>query len=335
MQGLLAKRLEQAGFHRVPPVVREQLQRRMRAQSLFTLSLTGELFRVLEDFSRAGIEVIPVKGPVMSQLAYGDPALRSFGDLDLLLRQRDIPVAIQRMLALGFDPDLSLPVVQSKRIPGEYLFRRSGTPRLVELHTERTFRHYPKPMPIEEMIARRRRVMLDGRDVPALSLEDEVVFDCVHGGKDFWERLMWVADVAALLARHSEIDWGKVQRFAAEVGAERMLYVGVCLAAFVLSAKIPSEVAAEIGRDREAKALCTQIGKWLPYAGHNPPTVTARALYRMKMAGGGVSGAQYLMRLSLSPTEDDWEENRAESGFWVWDAIRRPLRLLRKYGSGE
>ncbi len=55
----------------------------------------------------------------------------------------------------------------------------------------------------------------------------------------------------------------------------------------------------------------------------------------MKMAGGGLTGAAYLMRLSLSPTEEDWEEGAEERRSWLWDAVRRPLRLLRKYGSGE
>ena len=40
---------------------------------------------------------------------------------------------------------------------------------------------------------------MDGRDVPALSLEDELVLICVHGAKHFWERLMWTADIAAMV----------------------------------------------------------------------------------------------------------------------------------------
>lgn len=52
----------------------------------------------------------------------------------------------------------------------------------------------------------------------------------------------------------------------------------------------------------------------------------------MSMAGGGLAGAQYLLRLSLSPTEEDWVEGAEYRRSWLWDAVRRPLRLLRKYG---
>jgi len=332
---MLAKRLEQTEFAGVPAAARQRLQAQMRAQHLFTLSMTAELFRISEDFSKAGIDCIAVKGPVISQLAYGDPALRSYGDLDFLVRHKDVQAAVQRLMAMGFEPDLPLKVIRSDKIPGEYLFRRKETPRLVELHTEQTFRHFPEPMRIDEMIGRKRRALVEGRDVPALSLEDEVMFDCVHGGKDFWERLMWVCDVAAIFARSPEIDWEKTRRSAAEVGAERMLRTGVLLATNVFGMKLPTGIAEEIERDRESRALCDEIQKWLPYAGREQPSITKRAIYRMKLAGGGLSGARYLTRLSLSPTEDDWEQGPVASGSWLWEAARRPLRLIRKYGSEE
>ena len=335
VQGILAKRLEQAEFAGVPAAARQRLQARMRAQHLFTLSMTAELFRILEDFSKAGIDCIAVKGPVISQLAYGDPALRSYGDLDFLVRHKDVQAAAQRLMAMGFEPDLPLKVIRSDKIPGEYLFRRKETPRLVELHTEQTFRHYRERMRIDEMIGRKRLLLLEGRDVPALSLEDEMVFDCVHGGKDFWERLMWVCDVATILARSSEIDWERTRRSAAEVGAGRMLRTGVLLATSVFGMRLPMGIAEEIERDRESRTLCDEIQKWLPYAGRREPSLTRRAIYRINMAGGGLSGARYLMRLSLSPTEDDWEHGAVAGGSWLWEAARRPLRLIRKYGSEE
>jgi Uncharacterised nucleotidyltransferase len=333
VQGMLAKRLGQAEFASVPAAARQKLQAQMRAQHLFTLSMTAELFRVREDLSKAGIDCIAVKGPVISQLAYGDPALRSYGDLDFLIRHKDVQATVQRLLAMGFEPDLPLKIIQSNKIPGEYLFRRAKTPRLVELHTEQTFRHYPEPMRIEEMISRKQRVLLEGRDVPALSLEDEVVFDCVHGGKDFWARLMWVCDVAAILERQPDIDWEKTRRSAAEVGAGRMLRTGVLLAASVFDTKVPNGMSDEIEHDRESRTLCDEIQKWLPYAGRKEPSITKRAIYRMKLAGGGSAGVRYLTRLSLSPTEDDWEQQSGAGGSWLWEAARRPLRLIRKYGS--
>jgi len=334
-QGVLDKRLAEAGDTRVPAPAREKLQARMRAQHLFALGMSAELFRILADFSKANIESIPVKGPVISLLAHDDPAVRSYGDLDLLLRQRDIQQATQRMLALGFDPHVPLSVIQTGKIPGEYVFKRPGTQCIVELHTERTFRHYPKPMRVEELFARKRHLLMDGREVPALSLEDELVLTCIHGAKDFWGRLMWVSDVAAIVTMHPEMDWGKVRRAAAEVGAERMLHAGILLPALLFGTNLPLGIAEDIRRDPAAENLCAEIQGWLPYGSYRPPSLRKRALYRMKMAGGGIAGMGYLLRLSLSPAEEDWEEMAEERRSWFWDAVRRPFRLIRKYGSDE
>ena len=335
VHGLLANRLEALGYVGVPLEAKEELQARLRAQHVFTLSMTAELFRILEDFSKARIETILVKGPVISLLAYDDPAMRNYVDLDLLLRHEDILRATQRMLGLGFESHVPVSVIEKGKVPGEYLFKRPGTQRIIELHTERTFRYYPGPMRVEELFSRRRPVLLDGREVPALSLEDEFVLNCIHGAKHFWERLMWVSDVAAVATRHAELDWNKARQAAEDVGAERMLHVGLLLCAQLFGMKLPRALTEEIRRDRASERLCGQIQGWLPHAGSAPPPLGRRARFRADMAGGGLTGASYLLRLSLSPTEEDWEEGEAERRSWLWDALRRPFRLMRKYGSGQ
>jgi hypothetical protein len=333
--GLLAKRMQKAEPPAMPLSVREKLQSRMRAQHLFTLSMTAELFRILQDFSVARMEAVLVKGPVLSVSAYGDSSVRSYADLDLLLRQRDIHIAAQRMLELGFHSNIPPSAINAGKIPGEYQFRKPSARQIVELHTEHTFRYYPKLMPIDSLFARKRMLPLDGRDVPALSLEDEFVLDCVHGAKDFWERLIWISDVAATVANRPEMDWDKVRRAAAQVGAERMLRVATRLAAMLLGTKIPSVLSAEIANDRAVESLCRRILAWLPFAGAQPPTLVRRAMFRFDMADGGLTGAAFLARVSLSPTQEDWTEKSQDKRSWLWDAVRRPIRLFRKYGSSE
>jgi hypothetical protein len=85
-----------------------------------------------------------------------------------------------------------------------------------------------------------------------------------------------------------------------------------------------------------AARLAEQTRKWLPAAGYAPPGLFERALFRMRMRGGMLSAPAYLLRLSLSPTEEDWmvgaDAEVKRHGFL--DAVRRPFRLARKYGRG-
>lgn len=330
--GVVAVRLKEAGDVGMPPDAWEKLQGSMRTQHLFSLSMTAELFRILDAFRQAGIETILVKGPIASLLAYGDPAVRSYVDLDLLVRNSAILSASRVLTASGFEAEVPEAAILAGKIPGEYLFKRAGAQQIVELHTEKTFRYYPRPMRIEDLFARERRVVLEGRDIPALCLEDELALNCIHGAKHFWERLMWPADIAAIVARHPEIRWERVRQAARDVGAERMLHVGLLLAESLLGVPVPAAMAATTNRDRAAGEMVRQVEGWLPTAGYEPPSLRQRAMFRLKMGGGGPAGIAYLLRLSLSPTEEDWAEGREERGSRIWEAIKRPFRLIRKYG---
>jgi Uncharacterised nucleotidyltransferase len=330
--GVVAARLKETGYGGIPADAWEKLQGSMRTQHLFSLSMTAELFRILDAFGQASIETLLVKGPIVSFLAYGDPAVRSYVDLDLLVRDAAILPACRILTALGFEADVPESAILAGKIPGEYLFKRAGAQQLVELHTEKTFRYYPRPMRIEDLYARKRRLPLEGRDVPALCLEDELVLNCIHGAKHFWERLMWPADIAAIVARHPEIAWERVRQAARDVGAERMLHVGLLLSESLLGVPVPAEMAASTNADGAARELVRQVEGWLPTAGYVPPALLQRAMFRLKMGGGGLAGISYLVRLSLSPTEEDWAEGREERGSRVWEAIKRPFRLMRKYG---
>ena len=324
--------LRAQGIEAIPKEIEKSLRERHRAQLLFTLSMTAELFRLLEKLRASGVESIVVKGPVLSVRAYGDPGLRQYVDLDFLIRARDLLMATQALTDLGYDPDVSLAAIEAGKIPGEYLFMKPGTRLLVELHTEHTFRYFPRPLPMEGYFTRQTMVVLDGNRVPALSPEDEFVLICIHGAKHFWERLMWVADVAAMTSGKTHLNWETVGESARAVGAERMVNVALRLVQETLSTEIPAEMKDVGARDSATKHICERIETWLPYAGFAPPSLIQRATFRMNMRGGLIAGPAYLLRLSLSPTEEDWEEGAETKRSWISDAVRRPFRLMKKYG---
>ena len=334
--GQLAACLRSLEDNSVPPEMRQALVERQRAQIFFTLRLTAELFRILERFTFEGIGALVVKGPVLAVQAYGDPSMRAYGDLDLLVRQRDIRRATELMSAAGYAPAVPLSAIDAGKIPGQYLFSKPDSKLIVELHNDLTLRYFPRRLPLEDFFARHIRVRFDGHEAPALSVEDELVLICIHGAKHFWERLMWIADVAALVSRQTGIDWQRVADSAQAVGAERMLHTGLRLAADLLRAKLPDKVQAKVQADVMAARLAEQTRKWLPAAGYAPPGLFERALFRMRMRGGMLSAPAYLLRLSLSPTEEDWmvgaDAEVKRHGFL--DAVRRPFRLARKYGRG-
>jgi Uncharacterised nucleotidyltransferase len=314
----------------IPPELRDKLRELDRAHTLAALQLTAELFRLLAHFANAGIQVLITKGPALAVRCYDEPGMRQYGDLDVVIREADIRVATQTMLQLTYEPRVPLSAINAQKTVGEYAFLKPGTDLLVEFHTERTFRYHPRPLQIEKLFERSAYVVIDGRDVPVLSLEDELVLICVHGAKHFWERLMWIADAAALISRQA-MDWNRALAVANEVGAQRILRLGLCLAADLLGAELPVHLEATVQSDRTVAKLAAQIESRLAHRELHEIGIFQRAAFRVRMRGGLLSGLAYLLRLSLTPTEEDWTRGREGDRRALVDAISRPLRLARKH----
>src|SRR5437016_2951308 len=325
--GLVAAQLPKLDSAAIPRELAQALADRRRAQAVFSLRITAELIRVLDRFLRGRIGALVVKGPVRSVQAYGDPAVRSYGDLDLLGHERDIRRATELMIEAGYEARVPLRAIDAGKIPGQYLFRKPEGKCIVELHSDATLRYFPRCLPVEELFARQIRVRLDAHEAPALCVEDELVLVCVHGAKHFWERLLWIADVAALVSRQTDIDWERVRRLANAVGAERMLHTGLRLASDLLKAQLPDNVQAMLEADAGAARLAEETLTWLPAAGYAPIGLFKRAALRLRMCGGLVAAPAYLLRLSFSPTEEDWNEGGNE----LLEILRRPFRLAHKY----
>ena len=71
-------------------------------QARHTLRLTGDLLQVLARFESQGITGIPLKGPVLARLAYGDVSLRQFADLDILVSRADMEKVRELLVAGGY-----------------------------------------------------------------------------------------------------------------------------------------------------------------------------------------------------------------------------------------
>jgi hypothetical protein len=336
MMPLLARALENAGeIEGMPAGAREELKEFCKEHLFFSLGMTAELGRICGRFAAAGVEAAAVKGPVLAQQAFGGGGLRQYADLDIVVRQSDAARATRILMEDGYAAEISAEEAGGKNIPGQYCFWRESPAALVELHTERTLRYFVKGFPVEEFFARREKVSVDGQSVPALSAEDTLVFICVHGSKHFWERLMWIADVAEFAARQSGLDWRKVFAVARETGTERMVRLGLLLAANVLAAEIPEAAIAPARADHAAARLAGELGGRFSGGEEMEAGALRRARMRAWMCGGRWRGAAFLLRLLFTPTEEDWSGEAGSRAAGWRGVLRRPLRLARKYGGGR
>lgn len=332
---LLERHLSAVAPGAAPPTAQEQLKKTCRANTVRCLYLTAELINILRLFQSQNIPVIPYKGPVLAAQAYGDVALREFEDLDIILRQSDIPKAHEIVVSLGYKPKFDWilsPGAAASLVPGEYNYRDEARRAMVELHTEITLRHFPVKPDLDAFIRNLTPVKLSDRDVLTFTAEDLLPMLCIHGSKDFWERLSWIADLNELVQSHPALDWDRVLRFAQPLHAARMLNLGLALAVTVLGLSLPAEVSARVHSDHVAGQVAGEVRERLMARPFRTLDAAGRFRFRKRMLVEKLLGWRYAMRLAVVPSEDDWQMVRLPGALAPLYIALRPLRLLQKYG---
>lgn len=335
---LLAKQLTAVAGDLLSAARLKQLKDLARAAVGRSLAFTAELVAILNLFRAEGLQAIPYKGPVLAEQAYGDFALRDFEDLDLILRQKDMPKANRLITSLGYRAKHPWTLSQDPApsfVPGEYCYRNEGHRTVVDLHTERTLRHFPLPPDIGLLAERLVRVSLSGHAIETFAPEDGLPLLCIHGSKDFWERISWIADVAEFVQAHRQLDWDWVIRRTESLRALRMLHLGLALAVRFFDLPLTDEIRRRVEADEIAGVLAGEIEVRIFHEGSNSFGAAERFRFRRRMLAGIFDGWRYSVRLTISPAEEDWETVRLPRSLAPLYVALRPLRLLRKYGASD
>lgn len=243
-------------------------------------ALTVELFELLDALAGRAVPVVPFKGPLLGELLFGDAAMRSAGDLDLLVHHIHVRQVREVLEARGYvDGDQppegpALTVVQRRlyeRYQCEYLFVRPHDDMAVEPHWDLTQRTLAMDVDYPGMLDRARPARLAGREVWALAPDDLLLALCVHGAKHHWERLAWIRDVAAVLAKWPDLDLeGAAQRLRGR-GCERLFLLSLEVARRCAGAALPAAVVAAIERDPSIRKLSQEVSDGLFQPGRSEP----------------------------------------------------------------
>jgi hypothetical protein len=146
-----------------------------------TVLLESTLLDALDAMSAAGVEARVLKGSAVAHLDYPDPALRSFGDVDLLVRSDDVDTAVTALTEAGCRRRYPQPR------PGFDAHFGKGasfwTPTGEEIDLHRTFAMGPWGLKIqlEDLWSGEPSTFrLAGRAVRALGAEERFMHACYH-----------------------------------------------------------------------------------------------------------------------------------------------------------
>jgi len=320
----------------IPSAVLTSLRQRYERNVHKSLFLTRELIRILDCLDAIGVEVIPYKGVVLSEVYYGDMAMRQSGDMDLFVRKRDVARTKSAVRDLGFTPRVPIPEdAEADYIASGYecTFDSPAGKNLLELQWALQPRFYAVDFEMDGLFERAVNVALAGRSVRTPSPEDLLLVLSVHAAKHVWGRLIWLCDIAQILKREN-VNWKWVQSQAQELGIERILHITLLLANRLLATAIPAPLENPILADRAAHAFADEIAVAVAAGVTYEEEKVSYFRLMMRLRERKTDRLRFLARLTFTPGPGEWETIRLPKALFPLYRLVRLARLAARFAGG-
>lgn len=325
---LLFSRLKEAG-EQVPAEAKERLEREYTRNVFHSIANSAELAAILLSFNEAGIPAMPFKGVVLAASLYRDFTLRSAGDLDFLVYERDLQRATSALQARGYElkTETLADGTPAKLDYFEFHFERSSDGMVVELRWKLELQErFQRDLGMDWVWPRRVYAKVGGVDAPNLDPIANLLVLCMHGSKHFWSRMIWICDVARLVDAHPDLDWEEVAREAKRRGLWRAVALGVLLARSLCGASVPEQALKGFASDRATRELAAHFEQSiLDEPGKAPP---GRLPYSLRILDRADRVRWLLRGEFFRPNERDVAAVRLPSVLRPLYFFVRPLRVL-------
>ncbi|MGH9247607.1 MAG: nucleotidyltransferase family protein [Acidimicrobiales bacterium] len=211
LTGMLARTLANGAFP-VTPAQRDDVRRAEMEAARVALFLDRVLIDVSDRLRAAEIEHRVLKGAALAHTMYPDPAMRHYGDVDVLVRGSRLDDAVSVLLGAGG--------IRRYQEPRPGFLARFGKgvaivrPDGFEVDIHRTFVSGPLGLTIQldDLFATETRFSLAGRTVLGLGREEAFIQTCYHAALGSTPpRMVPLRDVVQL-ALFSDLDTDRVQR---------------------------------------------------------------------------------------------------------------------------
>ncbi len=303
-----------------------------QANARKNLYAISELLRILTLLEEKGIKAIPFKGPVLTSILYGNPGLRCYADLDILIAPRDFHRATQILEDLHYAPitPLNSPFQEAILLKSayEYSFYSKTRETQIDLHWGIYLDWIYSPRQNDTWWQRTEETFLGNKSLPTLSPEDLLLVLAIHGSLHGWSSLKWISDLAKLMETR-EMDWSYVFRKAAQKRCRRMTLTSILLANKLLLTPVPDQIRDQVEKDKTAVYLAKKTSDRI-YS--NITLGLIANLFPMLLSNDHfLDRLRYAFWVTLTPRLKDGQALRLSDRWQSLYYLVRPFRLFIVY----
>ncbi len=332
LTSLIARRSEKIE-HLLPTNVIENIKNLQHRNTKRNMNYLRELVLLSEDFNKKNIPHLFLKGPVLSEIAYGNPFLKDSIDLDILVPFHALEKTHQLLIESGYQmtyPAFEMTKMQRRinyKISHHYNFRHPEKKVQIELHWKLMNPQILLPLDFESLYERASEAEMNQYKIKTLSKEDYLLYLAVHGSKHRWYSLGWLKDFSMLVKTSSEEELNQLIDKALMMGLSKPVIQSFILTHLLFDEAVPENIQdiyrQKKGMDRfiiqALKAIQTPLGQIRNMKG-------SKLSYQFQLRESLPYRFTLLFRLRTH--HSDWEMLKLPSGLFFLYYPLRPLLFL-------
>jgi hypothetical protein len=192
------------------------------------MTMMAELLKIMKLLEENGIPALAIKGPVLSQMIYGDVTQRQYADLDILVSENDLYTTTKLLLEHEYQYDHPIQFTKNKallRATKDITLSKSSSGIELEMHWRLFSGRLFKKSNINLFRDSVHEISLNQQKISTLDDNVLVLYLLLHGSKHMWERLEWIVDIDRLV-RSREIDWEVLEHTAMIMDIKPLIHLG-------------------------------------------------------------------------------------------------------------
>lgn len=207
-----------------------------------------EFTKILQIFEKAGIKNIILKGPYLSEQVYPKPDLRTFRDIDILVRKKDVGRCKDIFLRLGYEQVGHKGRLSEKEGRTQYHYLKRNV-LVVDLHWQPlNNKWYPKVSTFfkENVWKESHKVRFQDTATWTLSSEVLLIYHCIHLSIHHkFEKLIWFKDIDEIVKARS-IDWSAFIKKIKQYNLATYCYYALLFTKQLFSSPIPEDALKQM-----------------------------------------------------------------------------------------
>lgn len=193
------------------------------------LKLVHNFLHLITFLSERGVEFISVKGPLLSQLIYGDATVRFSHDFDILVEPEQVEKIHNLFLSNGYsiEHETNLPEDSFRQhllmdVTHHLAYKHNELGYMVEMHWTLIAEAPVSQKMLKSIVYSNTKFYhINGKEIKSLNEEMLLAYLIIHGTKHAWERLKWLVDIKDF--PFEKIDKTKFKALAKTLNIEKAL----------------------------------------------------------------------------------------------------------------